>query len=86
MHHRPGHDLLIGEENSDMIEAIFNFCVRVLVVLADLFGTTYKAINVWIFVILWPAFTLALIAANVWQQARIRRLLRQIDEQSRRTP
>ena len=57
-----------------MVNAIFDFCVLVLLFLADLFGMTYKAVNVWIFVVIWPIFTLALIAIVVWQWLKIRRL------------
>ena len=57
-----------------MIEAIFDGCVLLLLFLADLFGMTYKAINVWIFVVIWPVFTLVLIAVVVWQRLTIRRL------------
>lgn len=62
-----------------MIEIVFDLCVQVMLYLAELFGTTYKAINVWIFVILWPLATLALIGLLIWQQVRLRRLLREID-------
>ena len=44
-----------------MIEALFVQCVRLLHWLAKKLGTTYEAVNVWIFLILWPAFTLFLI-------------------------
>lgn len=63
-----------------MIDSIFDSCVRLLVVLAKSLGMSYKAINVWIFVILWPAFTLALIAFSLWQQMIIGKLLRQFNE------
>jgi hypothetical protein len=49
------------------------------VFLANFFGTTYKAINVWIFVVIWPAFTVALITVLVWQQLKIRQLFKQIE-------
>jgi hypothetical protein len=58
-----------------MIDVIFDGCVLLLVFLADLSGITYEAVNVWIFVIIWPVLTLALIAAVVWQRLRIRQLL-----------
>lgn len=58
-----------------MIDAIFNGCVVLLLFLADLFGMTYEAVNVWIFVVIWPLFTLVLIAVVVWQRWRIRRLI-----------
>jgi hypothetical protein len=60
-----------------MIDAIFDKCVELLVFLADQLGMTYEAINVWIFVIVWPIFTLALIALVILQQLKIRRLLGQ---------
>ncbi len=58
-----------------MIDTIFDACVRLLVFLASQLGITYKAINVWIFVVIWPAFTLALITTVVVQWLKIRRLL-----------
>jgi len=45
--------------------------------LADLLGMTYKAINVWIFAVIWPVLTLALSAVVVLQRLKIRRLLRE---------
>lgn len=56
------------------MDAIFDCCVEILVYYAGVFGITYKEINVWVFVIIWPIFTLALIATVIVQQARIRRL------------
>jgi hypothetical protein len=60
-----------------MIDAIFDKCVELLVFLANQLGMTYEAINVWIFVIIWPIFTLALIVLVILQQLKIRRLLGQ---------
>lgn len=57
-----------------MIDAIFDGCVLLLLFLAELLGVTYKAINVWIFVVIWPVLTLALIVVVVRQQLKIRRL------------
>ncbi len=57
-----------------MINTIFDACVRLLIFLASQLGITYKAINVWIFVVIWPAFTLALIATVVTQWLKIRKL------------
>jgi hypothetical protein len=66
-----------------MIDAVFDGCVLLLLFLADLFGMTYKAVNVWIFVIVWPVFTLVLIAGVVWQRIRIRRLQGKLAEENR---
>jgi hypothetical protein len=52
-----------------VINQIFDACVSLLVTLAEWLGTSYEAVNVWIFVILWPLFTLALLAV-VWMQYR----------------
>jgi hypothetical protein len=57
-----------------MIDAIFNGCVLLLLFLADLVGVSYEAINVWIFVVIWPVCTLALITVVVLQQLEIQRL------------
>jgi hypothetical protein len=57
-----------------MIDTIFNLCVQLLLWLADLLGITYEAVNVWIFVIIWPIFTLGLIWIVFRQRLRIQRL------------
>jgi hypothetical protein len=61
-----------------MINMIFDACVRLLVFLAERIGITYQAINVWIFVILWPIFTLALVAVVLVQRREIHRLRQQL--------
>jgi len=57
-----------------MMDQIFDWCVNVLVYWAGILGITYKEINVWVFVILWPILTLVLVAVIVRQQQRIRQL------------
>jgi len=57
-----------------MIDAIFELCVLLLVYLAELLGITYEAINVWIFVIIWPIITLALITIVFVQHVKLRKL------------
>ncbi len=71
------------------MDSAFDLCVKILIFLANLVGTTYKAINVWIFVIIWPAFTLLLIAVLLCQRRRIRELRNQVHEierNSKETP
>ena len=58
------------------MDAVFDWCVAILVYYAGIFGITYKEINVWVFVIIWPIFTLILIALVFIQQIRIQRLLK----------
>lgn len=59
-----------------MIDAIFQFCVALLIGLAHRLDTSYAAVNVWIFCVLWPLFTLVLIGLVLWQRRTIQRLSR----------
>ena len=59
-----------------MMDQIFDWCVAVLVYWAEILGMTYKEINVWVFVILWPLLTILLTGIIVFQQVRIRKLMR----------
>lgn len=53
---------------------IFDWCVNVLIYWANVFGITYKEINVWVFVIVWPLLTVLLIGIIVMQYRIIRKL------------
>ena len=55
---------------------IFGWCVHVLIRLGAFLGISYEDINVWIFCILWPAFTVGLIAIIAYQRSKIRMLSR----------
>ena len=54
------------------MDQVFDWCVKVLVYWAGIFGITYKEINVWVFVMIWPILTVTLIGIIVMQQRRIR--------------
>lgn len=43
-----------------MIDALFEWCVSVLLLIAGLTGWSYEAVNVVIFCVIWPVFTLYL--------------------------
>ena len=58
------------------MDQIFDWCVNVLVYWANILGITYKEINVWVFVIIWPALTLLLIGFILRQGRKIRQLLK----------
>jgi hypothetical protein len=60
-----------------MMDQIFDWCVNVLVYWANIFGITYKEINVWVFVIIWPILTIVLVAIIAWQRQRIQQLSKQ---------
>ena len=57
-----------------MMDSIFDWCVHVLVYWAGIFGITYKEINVWVFVIIWPILTIILTAIILKQRQIIQRL------------
>jgi hypothetical protein len=57
-----------------MMDQIFDWCVDVLVNGAGVLGITYKEINVWAFVIIWPLLTMMLIGIIVLQHRTIRKL------------
>ena len=57
-----------------MMDQIFDWCVDVLVYGAAVLGITYKEINVWVFVIIWPLLTLLLLAIIGVQRGMIRKL------------
>jgi hypothetical protein len=59
-----------------MIDKVFDLCVSLLSWLAAQLGISYNAINVWIFCVVWPLFTIGLIAIIIWQAGRIHQLER----------
>ncbi|MGH7297186.1 MAG: hypothetical protein ACRELB_19765 [Polyangiaceae bacterium] len=54
--------------------AIYAACVDFMLHLARLTGTTYRDANAFLFFVLWPAVTVALVVAVGWQAAVLRRL------------
>ena len=57
---------------------IFDWCVDLLYYLAGMTGLTYKEINVWLFVIIHPLLTLALLIAVILLIRKNRGLKRQL--------
>lgn len=55
-----------------MMDVIFDWCVNVLIYWANIFGITYKEINVWVFVIIWPILTIwmAVVIFRQWRKIR----------------
>lgn len=62
------------------MDQIFDWCVNVLVYWAGVLGITYKEINVWVFVIIWPIVTIIMGIIIVWQRLLIRRWTIKDDE------
>ena len=57
-----------------MMDQIFDWCVNVLIYWAGMFGITYKEINVWVFVIIWPILTIILMGILVMPRRIIHQL------------
>jgi len=57
-----------------MMDIVFDWCVNVLVYWAGVIGITYKEINVWVFVIIWPIVTALLVVIIFVQQRKIQGL------------
>ena len=57
-----------------MMDVIFDWCVNILIYWANIFGITYKEINVWVFVIIWPILTILMAIVIFRQGQRIRQL------------
>ena len=60
-----------------MTDQVFDWCVNVLIYWANIFGITYKEINVWVFVIIWPILTIMLVAIIARQRQRIQQFSKQ---------
>lgn len=61
-----------------MIDAIFYACVALLMQIAAYFDTTYEAVNVWIFCVIWPAITIGLCALIVRQKQELNYLITEL--------
>jgi len=64
---------------NEFIDQTFDWCVELLMWGADLFGISYFEINIWVFCVLWPLFTLALIIAVLYQFKKIRTLKKELN-------
>ena len=55
------------------MDQIFDWYVAVLIYWANVIGITYKEINVWVFVILWPIVTtiMAVVIVIQWRKIRL---------------
>ena len=65
----------MGESGVYWVDLIFKTCVITLVDLASILGITYEEINVWLFVIIWPALTVYLILRNIFLKKKLKKLI-----------
>ena len=64
----------MGGSGIDWIDTVFRICVVLLVDLADFLGVSYEEINIWIFVIIWPALTIIGLIWIIVLKLRVRKL------------
>lgn len=61
---------------------LFDFCVELLLDVAELTGMTYKEVNVWIFCIIWPAIIIALCVNNIRLRRELQKCVRKKESHS----
>ena len=64
----------MGDPGVNWIDAIFRFCVVLLVYIAKLIGISYEAINIWVFIIIHPMITLLLLIWALNLRRKIKKL------------
>ena len=57
-----------------VVDTMFSWCVDILRLVASLLGITYEAVNVWVFCVIWPIFTSALIATVIGQHLQLKKV------------
>ena len=55
----------MGESGVVWIDTVFRYCVYILVEAAKWLGTSYEALNVWLFVFILPGLLVASLVTNV---------------------
>ena len=65
------------------VDIIFDWCVKFLYLVADLFGITYEEINIWLFVIIGPLFFLMSIYLNYYFYKKTKKLKKIIELQNK---
>ena len=65
------------------VDVTFDWCVRFLYIVADLFGITYEEINIWLFVIIGPLFFLISICLNYHFYKNTKKLKKIIELQNK---
>ena len=64
----------MGGSGIDWINAIFRYCVVLLVDIADFLGISYEALNIWVFIIIQPLFIVILLVWVLRLRRRLKRL------------
>ena len=66
----------MGGSGIDWIDAIFRYCVVLLVDLARVLGISYEALNIWVFVIIQPLMIVILLIWALRLRRKIKKLKR----------
>ena len=64
----------MGGSGVNWIDAIFRYCVVLLVNIAKLLGISYEALNIWVFIIIQPLIILVLCLWILRLRKKIKRL------------
>jgi hypothetical protein len=66
----------MGGSGIDWIDAIFRYCVVLLVDIAKFLGISYEALNIWVFIIIQPMLIIFLLVSVLIQRKRFKKLRR----------
>jgi hypothetical protein len=64
----------------NFVNALFSWCVEVLLKRAHMLGMSYNEINIWIFCIIEPVVFVAMFGVIVWQAIKLRRLRKKLGQ------
>ncbi len=59
-----------------LIKEIFVYCIDFIINLTNLLGVSYYEVNAYIFVIIWPLLTIALVVLNISQRIVLRKQIK----------
>ena len=65
------------------VDITFDWCVKFLYIVADIFGITYEEINIWLFVIIGPLLFLISICLNYYFYKKTKKLKKIIELQNK---
>ena len=65
------------------VDITFDWCVKFLYIVADIFGITYEEINIWLFVIIGPLLFLVSICLNYYFYKKTKKLKKIIELQNK---
>ena len=67
----------MANSNIPWVDFLFELAVYWLYKIAEILGITYEEVNVWIFCVAWPVFSIGAVACLIYLTRENRRLRRQ---------